>query len=178
MPMQWVEPEVFMIHGGVVVYHVYKNNKAEGSVREFHYALAAVDSDDVGDRVFDVRDLDEWIEAPEDQRGVAEVIRRAIDNGVFDGWGKDSARLWHTVPLRRELWDELKNLAPPELPVSRYMRRYQWMTLAHIALGKAQMIEEGWYGTEDPADDAKWAAELREIATAILTKFQPGDGQL
>ena len=59
--------------------------------------------------------------------------------------------------------------------------RVQWIAIAHIALGKAQRIEDGHYGggaEGEDEDDGDWADELRAIASKILDKFQPGDGQI
>jgi hypothetical protein len=49
-----------------------------------------------------------------------------------------------------------------------------------MALGKSVMIAAGRYdlGDEDDKDNVQWAHELREIADTILSKFQPGDGNL
>lgn len=58
--------------------------------------------------------------------------------------------------------------------------RIEWIRLAQLALGKADMIDMGYYddGSENDEDDEDWAAELRLIANMIMRKFKPGDGQI
>ena len=80
-------------------------------------------------------------------------------------------------------WEEIASMAfdgfepVPGEPLSRG----QWIAIAHMALGKAQRIEEGHYGDgaegEDD-DDEHWADELREIASQILNEFKPGNGKI
>ncbi|MCI0637435.1 MAG: hypothetical protein L0Y72_29465 [Gemmataceae bacterium] len=56
-------------------------------------------------------------------------------------------------------------------------RPEQWMTLAEMALGKAQMAEEGRYLVEDDQFGIKTAAaaaDLRGLARRILDYFKPG----
>lgn len=65
--------------------------------------------------------------------------------------------------------------APPR------MTREHWMLAAQVCLGKAQMLDDGYYGEIDEdegVDIEEWAEELRDIASAILSYFQPGDGKL
>lgn len=79
-------------------------------------------------------------------------------------------------------WEEIDAMttALGELNEHRAYTREQWVTIGHIALGKAQRIEEGVYDdiTEEDGDSERWANELRDIAAAIFQFFQPGDGKL
>ena len=52
---EWVEPEVFVEHQGIVIYHAYNDDQAD-QVLWFHYAVPG-DSNPNG-RQFDIRDLD------------------------------------------------------------------------------------------------------------------------
>lgn len=76
-------------------------------------------------------------------------------------------------------WEELECLGCEGFELNEAMPRHWWIMLAFIALGKAQKLEEGWYGPEEnPGDDLAWASQLRSIAAAIFDEFQPGDGKL
>ena len=78
-----------------------------------------------------------------------------------------------------EQWEEISSMGfdsfepVPGEPLSRG----QWIAIAHMALGKAQRIEEGHYGGGEE-DDPDWAGELRGIASKIMDEFKPGDGKI
>ena len=78
-------------------------------------------------------------------------------------------------------WEEIEGMGfdgfkpMPDTALSRV----QWIAIAHMALGKAQRIEDGNYGGgAEGEDDEDWADELRAIASKILDKFKAGDGQI
>lgn len=74
-------------------------------------------------------------------------------------------------------WEEIASLGfePFTIEPGQALTRQQWMAVAHMALGKAQRIENGDYG-EDV--DNGWADQLRLIAETITDHFRPGDGNL
>lgn len=93
MPYVWQDNEVFLSHEDVTIYHVYKDDMADGGVRSYWYATTAHGSDygadDGGE--FDVRDLKSWKECPvvggEDAR-IKAAIKIAIENGELDNEGE------------------------------------------------------------------------------------------
>ena len=96
---------------------------------------------------------------------------------------KVQKRTYRLDDLDDTQWEEIESLGFEEFEPNseKDMTRRQWMAVAHMCLGKAQRIESGDYGdTEenDPADNLRWANELREIAEVILTEFRPGDGKV
>jgi len=109
MPYEWIEPEVFMEHSGVVVYHVYKDDSPQnGGAREYWFCLEACESMDDGGNTFDVRSLpayglskqlnDTYADLfPGD--ALKQVIAHEIDAGFFDDWEKDDAQV-QTDPVQ------------------------------------------------------------------------------
>lgn len=89
---------------------------------------------------------------------------------------------FYTIPFSAEQWDELAALSfdPFVVEPRQALTRQQWLALAHMALGKALLIEGGRYdmGDQDDDDNDSWADDLRTIANTILDTFQPGDGQM
>jgi len=85
----WVDPEVFLEHKGVKVYHIYKRDDVCQCPRDYWYSLSRFGSDEDGhseNGTFDVRDL------PFEGETNEEIICRAIADGFFDDWtweGKD-----------------------------------------------------------------------------------------
>lgn len=77
MPYQteWVDPELFLEHEGVKVFHAYKENEADEALQ---YWYAVEDDDDPDGIQFDVRNFDGW---DHDRENHAELIRNAIDRG-------------------------------------------------------------------------------------------------
>jgi hypothetical protein len=74
MPSGYIEPDVFLEHNGVTVYHTYKDDWYENGPLTYWFTL-----DESGDD-FDIRDLDNYADAPTDE----DVIKDAIDAGYFD----------------------------------------------------------------------------------------------
>jgi hypothetical protein len=84
-------------------------------------------------------------------------------------------------------WDEIESLAPC-FDMDAEMPRGKWYAIGLMALGKAQLLDEGRYGMVDPdgndvgdadgVDIVEWACELRSIAHKIFEFFQPGDGKI
>jgi hypothetical protein len=95
---EWVAPEVFLEHEGVVVYHSYKDNDM-GSRMTYWYTTNPEHCEEIGGEVdpyeFDVRDL--TVDARDAPRQVvdalapplpeleqiADTIRRAIHAGII-----------------------------------------------------------------------------------------------
>jgi hypothetical protein len=75
MPMIWVEPEVFLEHEGVTVYHAYKHGGLGSRLR--YWFNTDPDETDVFD--FDVRSLPDWT----DDGSADSTIRSAIDHGLI-----------------------------------------------------------------------------------------------
>jgi hypothetical protein len=77
MPYIWEDAAVFLEHGGVTVYHIYKNDLRESGCRTYWYGLTPDCSDggyEGGE--FDVRELTEYGE-----QAIEQAIRSGIDNG-------------------------------------------------------------------------------------------------
>jgi hypothetical protein len=64
----------------------------------------------------------------------------------------------------------------PTEPQSRSV----WVAIGHMALGKAQRIEDGEYGEpeDDMDDNEEWSDQLRGIASVIFNEFRAGDGKI
>jgi hypothetical protein len=79
-------------------------------------------------------------------------------------------------------WDEIACMGfePFEIEPEEELTRGQWFAVAQMALGKAQMLDDGRYGgdEDDGVDPAEWADQLRGIASTILDFFQPADGKI
>lgn len=77
---EWVEPEIFLTHKGVTVWHCYKDGEYD---RMLHYWFTVTKVDladyDDGEHEFDVRELKAF--RPELDDDPDAVIRAAIDSG-------------------------------------------------------------------------------------------------
>jgi len=91
---KWVEPELFMEHSGVRIYHSYKDDEYD-HLLEYHFQVQWTDEtegtteDDMWE--FDVRDLETWRVEQIAVAGVAiykgdpgKAIRDIIDKGGRD----------------------------------------------------------------------------------------------
>lgn len=82
---EWVEPEVFLEHNGVKVYHTYRDDDMSQGACEFIFTLHPQCSTETCccttecRYVFDVRDLDRLYRF----RNMRDVIRQAIDTKVL-----------------------------------------------------------------------------------------------
>lgn len=56
---EWVRPEVFLTHNDIKIFHIYKHDNSEDTIRYYSYGYHEECSDD-GDYSFDVRDLPNW----------------------------------------------------------------------------------------------------------------------
>lgn len=85
----WVEPEVFLEHNGVTVYHTYKDDDIEEGARCYWFTLQELGGEYEG--AFDVRDLDTdklLANHPTHNSGPGgdarrAVLRNAIDKGLL-----------------------------------------------------------------------------------------------
>jgi hypothetical protein len=75
-------------------------------------------------------------------------------------------------------WEEIDSLPdrPYEEDGGAPLYRKQWMGIAYMCLGKAQLLKDGRWDTPDRGDKA-WAEELIAIADLILAEFKPADGK-
>lgn len=96
-------------------------------------------------------------------------------------------RTLYELDFTDKQWEELNSLSCGVFDVQQgdALPRPHWLTLANVALGKAQLVEQGHYnmgaGTELETEEEfneRWAQEMRDIAQIILDFFQPGDGKI
>ena len=90
----WVIPDVFMRYRGVIIYHTYRYNNVNDSVSEYHYTTNEEDTDykEEGDGfVFDVRELETWIEPPHPPHMSGEMSTEEYNRRqeLWDIWHKD-----------------------------------------------------------------------------------------
>jgi hypothetical protein len=90
----WVKPDVFMRYKGVIIYYTYRYNNVNDSVSEYHYTTNEEDTDykEPGDGfVFDVRELETWIEPPHPPyvSGEMSTEERNRRQDLWDIWHKD-----------------------------------------------------------------------------------------
>ena len=57
MPYGWIDPEVFIEHNGMTVYHVYKDDEISQGCREFWYTTDLCGGDCNDPFAFDVREM-------------------------------------------------------------------------------------------------------------------------
>lgn len=84
----------------------------------------------------------------------------------------------HYLQFTSSQWEEIQSLSFDPFHIKTYtpMTRPQWVAIGHIALGKAQRIEDGQYCDSDgECDCEEWSKDLREISDIIFNEFQPGD---
>lgn len=111
----WVEPEVFLEHNGVTVYHTYKDDDVDQGTDWYWFRL---DQEEDDEGMFDIRDVDPlgllkshppiktgpaWDAAsPEEKAAISDawykwyengfdearraVLRHAIDKGLLNDW--------------------------------------------------------------------------------------------
>lgn len=73
MPDTWIEPELYLYHNGVAIYHCYRNNCFSGGVMENWYTT------DINEQLpaFDIRDLSTY----QTGTGHKAILEAAVDNG-------------------------------------------------------------------------------------------------
>ncbi len=125
-----------MRHGGLVVYHTYKNDDVNDPVREYWYSLWAYGSDDDGhgeDGAFDVRRLPGGKIAKTELRQ-KRIISEAIDAGFFDDWlsPDDPAAEQTYGQLRKENQEKAAEVAEAEQTreFAEAVGSYTWNKLA------------------------------------------------
>lgn len=91
-----VNPELFIEHNGVKVYHTYKNDCLDEGVRIYWFTTSegcgesecSCDEQGACLHVFDVRDLESWV-APEEfaqtRDAAVKAIKAAIEAGQIKG---------------------------------------------------------------------------------------------
>lgn len=79
MPIGWIQPDLFLRHQGVAVYHVYRNDEYEQGPREYWFTTDKYGGDYNDPCSFDVRELSTFAaDKPHDK-----IIREAIEAGVL-----------------------------------------------------------------------------------------------
>lgn len=76
----WVDPDLFLTHNGVNVFHTYKDDDVEQGQSFCWYTLNCCEDD----HAFDVRDLTDEHVPFDDGEVHAAIIRKAIDEGRLD----------------------------------------------------------------------------------------------
>lgn len=86
----WTDPEVYVTHKGVTVYHLYKNDDIEQGARTYSFTLHPQAGEaDWGvfpnTPLFDVRDLPGFTDGPWNERAgiIREFVIAAIDAGII-----------------------------------------------------------------------------------------------
>ena len=96
MPHQniWVEPDLFLEHDGVKVYHSHKNNDYDEPLAYWLCVYPSRDtSDEDGKEDFDVHNLSTWPKGLREastivsEAEIAEFVKRAIESGELDNDG-------------------------------------------------------------------------------------------
>lgn len=77
---QWIEPELFLKHKGVYVYHCYKDEDWNQEALLFWYTT---DEDEDEEYQFDVRKLP--VPPSVDKKDHTAIIRHAIDHNLLKG---------------------------------------------------------------------------------------------
>lgn len=76
MAYKWIDPEVFIKHKCVTIYHVYRNDDIDQGRRKFWYTTDPYGGE-CNDCSFDIRELKSY--SPE--KSHEQIIREAIDIG-------------------------------------------------------------------------------------------------
>jgi len=90
-----------------------------------------------------------------------------------------NVRKKYIIPFSDEQIIEIQSLTPFEdngFDPEQGLERRIWIMIAQICIGKAEMVDAGYYG-RDREDDDNWIVALTGIAATIMNKFRPGDGQ-
>lgn len=97
------------------------------------------------------------------------VERNAVDRSVDDV--KERYVLEFADPQENEIEALVSNF--DWYNVEQSFTRTEWMSIAHMAIGKAHCIDGGRYsmGDNDDEDLPAWSEELRGIADIILNRF-------
>ena len=88
----WVEPEVFLEHNGVTVYHTYKDDDIDQGANWYWFTLQELGSECEG--AFDIRDVDplDLLKSHPPHRGGPEWESATPQerDAIMEAWGK-----WH-----------------------------------------------------------------------------------
>ncbi len=77
MPIGWIQPDLFLRHQGVAVYHVYRHDEYEQGPREYWFTTDKHGGDYNDPCSFDVRELSSYAR----EKTHEQIIREAIDAG-------------------------------------------------------------------------------------------------
>lgn len=99
MPQEWVSPQIYLEHGGYIVYHLYKNDDITQPPREYGYTLWEL-ANEIGGKDegnFDVRELPQVAGVDVNTaEGRQIIIKAAIDAGYFDDWENEEGESFRT----------------------------------------------------------------------------------
>ena len=113
MPMKYVEPEVFLVHKGITVYHTYSDTIT--NKKEYWFSTDKMEDDNSEDYIFDVRDVyfllyDKSVPNM-DKETIDATIRKGLDqkkiNIPLEQKVAKFERLLGGVSNSKELLDEL-----------------------------------------------------------------------
>ena len=78
MPFGWIDPEVFLTHGDVTIYHVYKDDEIAQGRREYWYTTDLSGGDYEDPCSFDVRDLPTFTSKKSHEQVIIEAIKAGV----------------------------------------------------------------------------------------------------
>ena len=78
MPFGWIDPEVFLTHGDVTIYHVYKDDEIAQGRREYWYTTDLSGGDYEDPCSFDVRDLPSFTPEKSHEQVIIEAIKAGV----------------------------------------------------------------------------------------------------
>ncbi len=84
MPYGWIDPEIYLQHNGVTVYHVYGTDDVSNGPRTYWYGtdIECAEEGDGSEYTFDVRQLPRNGHDPNTDEGRKAIIREAIEVGL------------------------------------------------------------------------------------------------
>jgi hypothetical protein len=159
MPLAWVEPDVFLRHGGFTVYHKYKRDDYANGRMNYKFTLDMLDmlDDDGGTQnhgTFDVRELPPIAGADlKTDDGRKATIIDAIDASYFDDWeNEDGERYKQFVespkPVTPYTWDDLVKDILAMTPAQRKLR----VRCMEPYQDEAEMLAPDTFNPGDPED--------------------------
>lgn len=85
---EWVQPKLFLIHKGVMVYHTYKDDEVDLPY-DYHFQAAPSDAAPVDveqdAKDFDIRELTTWVPRGEETATLFKrILKAAIDKGELN----------------------------------------------------------------------------------------------
>ena len=188
----WVEPEVFLEHNGVTVYHTYRDDDFDQGANWYWFTLREDGDEDKG--AFDIRDLDtdklldhpppywngtEWDSAtPQERDAIMEAWNKWYESGFDEA---RQAVLKHAIDngLLKALKpnEEAQQLTPLQAQVADH---YQGGEFGHIETqGDAQNVGDGLFTfCINEAGDAGDKPELINMLNHAIHQLRSLVGEL